>query len=87
MVNINAPAEKEVVEGGLLDAEADLDDAYTAARANRADVKTEQIEWMKTYGQNCGVPFRGRPTDAQIYNARGCILAAMRQRISQLRRD
>jgi uncharacterized protein YecT (DUF1311 family) len=70
----------------LLDAEADLEDAYTAARSARGDVvKSEQIAWMKSYGPNCGLPFRGRPTSDLIGSAHGCVLSAMRRRIAELK--
>ena len=69
----------------LLDAEANLEDAYKAARAARGDVvRTEQIAWMKRYGPDCGLPLRGRPSSNRIDDARECVLSAMKKRTAEL---
>jgi len=69
----------------LLDALARLDDAYKAARAARGDdVKTEEREWMKRFGPDCGLPYRGRPAPELIEGARACVQAAMEKRIAAL---
>jgi uncharacterized protein YecT (DUF1311 family) len=72
----------------LLDAEARLEDAYKAARAASGDsVRSEQIAWIKRYGPNCGLPFRGRPASALIEGARQCVLDAMTKRIDELKSE
>ena len=70
----------------LLDAEARLDDAYDAARAgpNGERVKAEEIEWMKHYGPNCGLPLRGRPSDSLIKGTAYCVGKAIEARIKEL---
>jgi hypothetical protein len=69
----------------LLDREARLEDAYNAARSARGNaVRSEQIDWIKTYWQPCGLPKRGQPPPDQIKAAKGCVKAAMDARISQL---
>jgi len=72
----------------LLDAEARLEDAYTAAHAARGDsVRSEQFAWIKSYGRDCGLPFRGRPAPQLIEGARQCVLDAMTKRISELQAE
>jgi hypothetical protein len=69
----------------LLDTLARLEDSYNAAHAARGgSVLTEQVEWLKHYGQDCGLPYRGRPAPELIEGARGCVQSAMEQRIRQL---
>jgi len=70
----------------LLDAEARLEDVYQVARsgANGERIKTEQIDWIKRYGVECGLPFRGRPSDALIQGTSYCVGRAMERRISEL---
>lgn len=72
----------------LLDAEARLEDAYNAAKAARGTaVRSEQIDWMKSYGPDCGVPFRGRPSSALIRKSRDCVFSAMEKRIGELQNE
>ncbi len=70
----------------LLDAEARLEAAYSAARAgaNGDRVKSEQLDWMKRFGPDCGLPLRGPPSDEKIQNAAGCVGDAVEQRIKEL---
>ena len=73
----------------LLDAEARLEDAYAAARtgANGDRIKSEQWDWIKRYGPDCGLPLRGRPSDDKITSAAGCIGDAMEARIKELQAE
>ena len=55
----------------LMDAEARLEEAYAATRAYRGkSVGSEQVEWIKHFPTNCGLPYHGRPTDEQISERR-----------------
>ncbi|MGO9418079.1 hypothetical protein [Roseiarcus sp.] len=73
----------------LLDAEARLEDAYAAARtgANGDRIKSEQWDWIKRYGPDCGLPLRGRPSDDKITSAAGCIGDALEARIKELQAE
>ena len=72
----------------LLDAVARLEDAYRAAYAARGDaVKSEQWEWIKRYGTDCGLPLRGRPSPNLIDSAASCVGGAMEQRIRELQQE
>lgn len=73
----------------LLDAEARLEDAYRAARAgaNGDRVKTEQFDWIKRYGVDCGLPFRGQPSSDLIDSAASCVGDAMERRIRELQQE
>jgi len=73
----------------LLDAEARLEEAYSAARAgaNGDRVKSEQLDWMKRFGPDCGLPLRGRPSDDKITSAARCIGDAMETRIKELQAE
>ncbi len=70
----------------LLDALARLEDVYSVARAgaNGDHVKTEQIEWIKRYGPDCGLPLRGRPSDTLIQGTSTCVGRAIEARIKEL---
>ena len=73
----------------LLDGEARLEDAYAAARAgaNGDRVKTEQWDWVKRYGPDCGLPLKGRPPEEKIHGTAGCVREAMEQRIKELQAE
>ncbi len=72
----------------LLDGEARLEDAYKAARAAKGDsVKSEQWDWIKRYGPDCGLPLRGRPAPEQIEGAKSCVQAAIEKRIVELQEE
>ena len=62
----------------LMDAEARLEDAYAAARlgANADRVKSEQWDWIKRYGPDCGLPMRARPSPELIDSAASCVSVA-----------
>jgi uncharacterized protein len=63
----------------LIDAEARLEDVYRAARAAKGDdVKTQQVEWIKHFGADCGLP------SDQIQGVAGCVRSAMEKRIREL---
>jgi len=70
----------------LLDAEARLEAAYSAARAgaNGDRVKSEQLDWMKRFGPDCGLPLRGQPSDSLIQGTSYCIGRAIEVRIKEL---
>lgn len=69
----------------LMDAEARLEDAYIAARDQRGDgVKLEQRAWIKRFGPDCGLEYRGRPDDMTIHAAAPCIGRALESRITEL---
>ena len=69
----------------LLDMEARLEDAYSAARASRGDlIRHEQFEWIKQHATDCGLPYRGQPSPELIVGARDCIMANMKQRLAEL---
>ena len=72
----------------LLDSVARLEDAYRAAYAARGDaVKSEQWDWIKRYGPDCGLPLRGRPSPDLIDGAAPCVGAAMERRIHELQQE
>ena len=72
----------------LMDTEARLEDVYKTARAAKGDqVKTEQLDWIKHYGPNCGLPFKGRPLEEKIKSVAGCVREAMEQRIKELQAE
>jgi type IV secretory pathway TraG/TraD family ATPase VirD4/uncharacterized protein YecT (DUF1311 family) len=69
----------------LLDVEARLDDAYRAALAARGEViRHEQIAWIKHFGTDCGLPYRGRPSPELLAGASDCVFSAMKQRLAEL---
>jgi uncharacterized protein YecT (DUF1311 family) len=69
----------------LMDAEARLEDAYKAARAAKGDqVKTEQLNWIRRYGPDCGLPLKGQPPEEKIHGVAGCVREAMEERIKEL---
>jgi uncharacterized protein YecT (DUF1311 family) len=72
----------------LMDVEARLEDAYKAARAAKGErVKTEQLNWSRRYGPDCGLSFRGQPTAEKIHSVAGCVREAMEERIKELHAD
>jgi len=70
----------------LLDAEANLEDAYRAALqlpgGDAPAVKSSQRDWSRRYGVACGLPARGKPSDALISARQGCVLDAIKDRIA-----
>ena len=72
----------------LLDMEARLEDAYGSALAARGEViRHEQIAWIKHFGTDCGLPYRGRPAPEVIAGASLCVFAAMKQRLAELQAE
>jgi hypothetical protein len=72
----------------LMDAMARLEDAYHAARAAKGDaVKNEEVEWIKHYGPDCGLPLRGKPTDSLIQGTTYCVHSAIEKRIKELQAE
>ena len=70
----------------LMDAMAQLEDAYAAARAAKGDaIKAAQRDWSLQFGLDCGLPKKGRPSSQTAYNAQACVFRALNARIEYLR--
>lgn len=59
----------------------------TSGAARGDDIKTGQRAWIKRYGTDCGLSYRGRPSADQIQSATGCIGAAIEQRIAEIKNE
>ena len=69
-----------------MDAMAQLEDAYAAARAAKGDaIKAAQRDWSLQFGLDCGLPKKGRPSSQTAYNAQACVFRALNARIEYLR--
>jgi uncharacterized protein YecT (DUF1311 family) len=72
----------------LMNAEADLEQAYRHARKGASDVnqiKADQQSWSLHYGSRCGLPAKGEPPSAQALQARECVKKEITDRTAYLK--
>ncbi len=64
-----------------------LFERHARATSKGDQVKSEQWDWIKRYGPDCGLPLRGRPADEEIHIAAACVREAMEARIKELQAE
>lgn len=73
----------------LLQAEEALEKVWVKFNEDKDDIEKKAIlagqrEWIKQYGEQCGLKGKGKPSEADIQTARPCVLQALKNRADYL---